>query len=154
MIFFFFFFLTQGLHSQGVSILVSLPGATGEALSSKLWRSLSVRTQFPVEVAWRASADQAAGQDHPLLFISGGLSVGQVTRWQLASLERQRRTRGHRDSQSLSFIVNLGSGLDLDQLWDSKQMLGGGGCWELLQMLVHLFPEASAAKSSQLGQPR
>lgn len=44
--------------------------------------------------------------------------------------------------------------LALAQLWDSKQMLGGRGCWELLQMLVHPFLEASAAESSQLGQPR
>lgn len=30
--------------------------------------------------------------------------------------------------------------LALAQLWDSKQMLDSGGCWELLQTLLHLFP--------------
>lgn len=51
-------------------------------------------------------------------------------------------------------LLILEVSLALAQLWDSKQMLGGGGCWELLQMVVHLFPKASATKSSQLGQPR
>lgn len=86
-------------------------------------RGLSVRTQFPVEISWRSSADQATGQDHPLLLLSRSLSVGQVTRWWLSSLESKENQRMTETARVCPLLLILEVTLALAQLWDSSR------CW-------------------------